>query len=120
MKILLIILILVPFLLSAQTKIDDSKTLNNEQLKNAMVQISSSSLNRETMLKMILDKSKDSKEEMTGLGKIIMDNPGMNAIVTGMTLRKAKAVELILTPGKMMKDSTKKMEMSGYKKDPGK
>ena len=72
------------------------------------------------MLKMILDKTKDSKEEMPKLGKIILDEPTMKSIITGLNLEKAKTFDSIIEPRKMMKDSTKEMKMSGYKKDPGK
>ena len=120
MKILLIILMLFPFLLFAQNNKNDEKPVKNEQLKEAMAQISSNSDTREQMLKMILDKTKGSKEEMTKLGKIILDDPAMKSIITGLNLEKAKTFDTIIEPRKMMNDSTKQMKMSGYKQDPGK
>ncbi len=120
MKILIIILMLFPILLFAQNKDKSSKEVTKEQLKEAMVQISSNSVAREMMLKMILNKTNDSKEEMTKLGKIILDDPAMKSIIKRMTFENARTFDSILEPRKMMKDSTRQMKMSSYKQDPGK
>ena len=118
MKILITILMLFPVLLFAQNNTNDSKPVKNEQLKESMAQISSNSETREIMLKMILDKTKDSKEEMTKLGKIIMDEPAMKSIITGLSLEKAKTFDTIVEPRKMMKDTSMQMKMSGFKQEP--
>jgi hypothetical protein len=72
------------------------------------------------MMAMLLDKTNGDKAEMAKLGKTIMDNPEMNSMITGMMQRKTNSGNMSIKPRGMMKDSTKKMQMSGYRENPQK
>ncbi len=101
--------------LTAQEKKNSDKSALNIHAKEWMNKISSNSEMREEMMTMLLDKAKGNKEEMTVLGRKIMDYPEMNSIISGMMKKKRNSKNMNIEPRGMMSDSTKKMKMSGYK-----
>ena len=82
-----------------------------------MTKISSDPELRFSMMTMILDETKGNKEEMSKLGKTILDNPGMNSIMASMIRRKTNSENMSAPSRTMMGGSSnaKIMEMSGHK-----
>jgi len=117
MKYFIILLVIIPMTLFAQDKKDNNKTVFNSQAKEWMTKISADPEMRDTMMTMILDEINDNKEEMSKLGKIIMDNRGMNSIIAGMMQTNTHSSNMTAPSLDMMRDTTssKTMKMSGHK-----
>ncbi|MFZ0456659.1 MAG: hypothetical protein WCE54_02720 [Ignavibacteriaceae bacterium] len=116
MKHLIFFLIIMSLPLFAQDKKDNDKTALEIKTKEWMTKISSDPELRLSMMAMILDETNGNKEEMTSLGKKIMDNPGMNSIIAGMLPGKANSDNMKIPSRTMMGDSsnTRTMKMSGH------
>ncbi len=117
MKYLILFLVIMSLPLFAQDKKENDKTAQDIQTKEWMTKISSDPEMRNIMMTMILDDTKGNKEEMSMLGKTIMDNPGMNSIISGMMQRNNNSNDMTVPSLDMMRDSTKAktMKMSGHK-----
>ncbi len=117
MKYLIIFLVITFLPLFAQNNKNNDKTALEIQTKEWMTKISSDPEMRDAMMAMILNETNGNKEEMTSLGKTIMDNPGMNSIIAGMMQRNTNSDNMTVPSRTMMGDSTssKTMKMSGYK-----
>ena len=117
MRYLIFFLVIISLPLFAQNKNDDKKGLEI-QAKDWMTKISSDPELRLSMLTMILDSTKGNKEEMSNLGKTILDNPEMNTILADMMQRKTNTDNMSMPSRNMMGDSVKTMKMSGYQSLP--
>ena len=102
--------------LFAQNKKDNDKKALEIQTKEWMTKISSNPELRLSMMTMILDEINGNKEEMTSLGKTIMDNPGMNSIIVRIMQRNTNSDNMTVPSRTMMGDSssTKIMKMPGH------
>jgi hypothetical protein len=92
--------------LFAQDKKENDNTSSDIQAKEWMTKISSDPEMRDAMITMILDETNGNKEEMSNLAKTIMDNPGMNSIISGMMQRNTKSNDMTVPSLDMMRDST--------------
>ena len=103
--------------LFAQDKNNNDKKILEIQAKEWMTKISSDPEMRDAMISMILEETKGNKEEMSKLGKTIIDNPGMNSIIAGMMQRNSNSDNMTVPSRTMMGDSTntKTLKMSGHK-----
>jgi hypothetical protein len=120
MKYLIVFLIVISFAAIAQDKKSDIKPVAGVQAQEWMTKISSDPEMRAAMFSMIIDKAKEDKNEITKLGKMVMDNPEMNSVITGMMKGKMNMGDMSIKSRGMMGDSTKAMKMSGYKTNPKK
>ena len=120
MKYLIIFLIVTSFAAVAQDKKSDIKPVAGVQAQEWMTKISSDPEMRTAMFSMIIDKAKEDKNEMTKLGRIALDSPEMNSVITGMMKDKMNIGDMSIKSRGMMGDSTKAMKMSGYKTTPKK
>ncbi len=118
MKYLVLFLMIMSFPLFAQGKKENDKTALDIQTKEWMTKISSDPEMRDAMMVMILNKTNGNKEEMSKLGKTIIDNPGMNSIIAGMMQRNTNSDNMTIPSRNMMGDSTKPMKMSGFQSVP--
>ncbi|MFZ0453753.1 MAG: hypothetical protein WCE54_20445 [Ignavibacteriaceae bacterium] len=116
MKYLILFLVVISLPLFAQDKKENDKTALDIQAKEWMTKISSDPEMRNAMMAMILDETNGNNAEMSGLAKTIMDNPGMNSIITGMMQRNTHSKNMTVPSLDMMRDSTsaKTMKMSGH------
>jgi hypothetical protein len=116
MKYLILFLAIMSLPLFAQDKKENDKTSSDIQAKEWMTKISSDPEMRDAMITMILDETNGNKEEMSSLAKTIMDNPGMNSIISGMMRRNTNRNDMTVPSLDMMRDSTnaKTMKMSGH------
>ena len=120
MKYLILFLVVMSLPLFAQDKKENEKTALDVQTKEWMTKISSDPEMRNAIMTMILDETEGNKEEMSKLGKTIMDNPGMNSIIAGIMQRSSNSNNMTVPSRAMMGDSTKPMKMSGYQSLPNK
>ena len=120
MKYVILFLVITVLPLFAQDKKENDKTALDIQTKEWMTKISSDPEMRDAMMVMILNETKRNKEEMSKLGKTIMDNPGMNSIIAGMLQRSTKSDNMTVPSRTMMGDSARPMKMSGYQSLPNK
>ena len=102
MKHLIFFLIIMSLPLFAQNKKDNDKKALEIQTKEWMTKISSNPELRLSMMTMILDEINGNKEEMTSLGKTIMDNPGMNSIIVRIMQRNTNSDNMTVPSRTMM------------------
>ena len=116
MKYLILFLMIMSLPLFGQDKKENDKTSSDIQAKEWMTKISSDPEMRDAMITMILDETNGNKEEMSNLAKTIMDNQGMNSIISGMMRRNTNSNDMTVPSLDMMRDSTKAktMKMSGH------
>jgi hypothetical protein len=114
MKYLIFFLVIMSLSLFAQNKKNNDEKGLEIQTKDWMTKISSDPEMRLSMITMILDETKGNKEEMSNLGKTILDNPEMNTILADMMQRKTNTDNMSMPSRNMMGDSAKTMKMSGY------
>lgn len=112
----LLLVLLIPFSIIAQNKVDVGKTAMNDETSVWMDKISSDPDLRGKMMDMMIDKTKDNKEEMTKLANTMMDNAEMHKIMLAMHPVKSETENISLEPRSMMNDSVKVMKM--YKTTP--
>jgi len=113
MKFLILFILVISIPSFAQSKKNNVNV--KIQTTELMAKICSDPELRESMIEMILDSSRGSKEEMTKFGKIIMDNPEMNSIIAEMVLRKKNSDNLLIQSLTVTSDSTKTMKTADYK-----
>jgi hypothetical protein len=80
-NLILIIIVLAPFSLFAQTKVESGSTTAGEQTDLWMNKISSDSEMRSSIMSMMMVKTSGNKEEMMKLVNTILDNPEMNKMI---------------------------------------
>jgi hypothetical protein len=115
MKYLILFILVISIPSFAQSKKKNVNVNVKIQTTELMAKICSDPELRESMIEMILDSSRGSKEEMTKFGKIIMDNPEMNSIIAEMVLRKKNSDNLLIQSLTVTSDSTKTMKTADYK-----
>jgi hypothetical protein len=113
MKFLILFILVISIPSFAQSKKNNVNV--KIQTTELMAKICSDPELRESMIEMILDSSRGSKEELTKFGKIIMDNPEMNSIIAEMVLRKKNSDNLLIQSLTVTSDSTKTMKTADYK-----
>ena len=120
MKTLFLFLIFfIPASLLAQTEVDKKDVVMNDQAKEWMNKISSDSGMRSEMMDMMIEKTKDNKEEMTKLVNSITGNAELKRMI--METRSQNATnEYSLQPRGITGDSVKVMKMESVKPAPKK
>ena len=116
-NLILILVMLIPFSLFAQEKVEVSKTAANANTQTDiwMNKISSDSELRGQMMVMMIEKTKGSQEEMQKLVNSMKSDPGMNKLMMASNPPKPENKNNNLQMPMMMKDSSKVMKMSPAK-----
>jgi len=117
-NLILIMIILAPFSLFAQNKVEAGSTTANDQTDFWMNKISSDSEMRVKMMDMMINKTSGSKEEMMKLVNSVLSNPGMNKMIFAVNNAKTEDDKVTLEPRGMMNDSVKVRKMSTIKPAP--
>jgi hypothetical protein len=112
-NLILVLILLVPFSLFAQSKVESASTTAGEQKDLWINKISSDSEMRVEMMNMMMVKTSGNNEEMMKLVNTILDNPEMNKmIVSENNVRTLTGGSPIETEARgMMGDSVKTKEM---------
>lgn len=105
-KLILILVLIVSFTLTAQDKVvtavDNTKDLSNTW----MTKIASNSEMRVKIMDMIIEKTAGNEEEMMKLVNSIVDNPELYNMITAVKNKNRRSNIISLEPRGMMKDST--------------
>ena len=115
MKNLMLLVMLIPFSLFAQEKVEVSKIDADAQTTIWMNKISSDSELRGQMMDMMIEKTKGSQDEMQKLVNSMVSNPGMNKLIMASHSGKAENKNNKLQMPMMMKDSVRVMKMTPTK-----
>ena len=119
-NLILIIVLLAPFSLFAQNKIEARSTTVNDQTYFWMDKISSDSEMHVKMMDMMVNKTSGNKEEMMKLVNSVFSNPEMNKMIFTINNAKTKDKYITLEPRGIMNDSVKVKKMSTIKPAPEK
>jgi len=119
-NLILIIVLLAPFSLFAQNKVEARSTTVNDQTDFWMNKISSDSEMRVKMMDMMVNKTSGSKEEMMKLVNSVLNNPEMNKMIFAVNNVKTENEDISLKPRGTMSDSVKVKEMMKVKTVPKK
>ena len=114
-NLILILVMLIPFSLFAQEKVEVTKAETNAQTDIWMNKISSDSQLRGQMMDMMIEKTKGSQEEMQKLVNSMVGNPGMNKLIMASHPGKTDNKNKNLQKPMMMKDSVRVMKMTPTK-----
>ena len=112
MKYLMLFLVVISLPLFAQKKKNINKIDPRIQMTEWMAIISSDSELRSAMIEMILDNTKGNTEEMTKFVRAIMDNPGMNSIITDMMQPQNLSNNISIRPQAIIDDSSSTMKLT--------
>ncbi len=106
-NLILILVLLISFTLSAQDKVELSKTDTNDQANEWMTKISSDSEMRSKMMDMMIAKTEGNEEEMIKLINPMLTNPGMHKMIFEINSAKTQNGNISMEPRGMMNDSIK-------------
>jgi hypothetical protein len=113
-KLILILVALMPVLLFAQIEGNGDNRVLDDQTKEWISKISSDSEMRGQMMKMMIEETKDNKEEMMKLVGLITGNAEMRKMIMETRSQNAHS-ESSLQFRKMDGDSVKMMQMERVK-----
>jgi hypothetical protein len=111
MKYIFILIAIMTLTILPQSKTEQKVSSITVQDKEWMTKISSDYEMRNTMVTMILDKSSGSKEELTRIAKTILNNPGMNSVLTGMLKEKSNNRSISTEARGVSVDTTNRLKM---------
>ena len=120
MKNLILFVLLIPFPLFAQIKVEDRKTSMNNQAYEWMVKISLDSEMRIKMMDMIVEKTKGNMEEMKKIAKAVSINPELHNIIVENYPERAINNNISIEPIGIKSDSIKIGKMGGIQPMPKK
>ena len=105
--ILFVLLLLIPFSLFAQIRVEDRKTSMNNQIDEWMVKISSDSKMRVKMMDMIVEKTKGNVEEMKKIANAVSNNPELNKMIVENYPERASSNNISIEPIGINSDTIK-------------
>ena len=112
MKNLIVLLVmLIPFVVIAQNKVDVSNSKTDRQTQEWMKKISSNSEMRSSMMGMMINETRGNKEEMTKLVSALLDDQDVRKIMLAMQPVEPVNRNISVEPKGMSNDSIKVMKM---------
>ena len=106
-NLILLLVLIIPFSMLAQIKVESSNATVNDQTDEWMTKISSDSEMRETMMDMMIEKTSGNQEEMMKLVNSMLSNPEMHEMILATNTGRAENEIISLEPRGMMSDSIK-------------
>jgi uncharacterized protein YwlG (UPF0340 family) len=112
MKNLIVLLVmLIPFVVIAQNKVDVSNSKTDRQTQEWMKKISSNSEMRSSMMGMMINETRGNKEEMTKLVSALLNDQDVRKIMLAMQPVEPVNRNISVEPKGMSNDSLKVMKM---------
>jgi uncharacterized protein YwlG (UPF0340 family) len=112
MKNLIVLLVmLIPFVVIAQNKVDVSNSKTDRQTQEWMKKISSNSEMRSSMMGMMINETRGNKEEMTKLVSALLNDQDVRKIMLAMQPVEPVNRNISVEPKGMSNDSIKVMKM---------
>jgi hypothetical protein len=116
----ILLILLMPFLLLAQNKDENSATGISSEAAVWMNKISSDSEMRVKMINMMIEKTTGNKEEMLKLVDAMLTNTAMHEMIISESKTRTRDGDISVEPRGMTNGVVKEKEMSGVKTVPRK
>jgi len=119
-NLILFLVLIIPFSIIAQDKVNAKEVLMNDQAQEWMTKISSNSDMRSKMMSMMIEETRGNKIEMTKLVNALMDNKETHKIMLAEKPTEVENRNITIDPRGMSGDSVRVMKMYNSKQMPKK